>query len=163
MLTTLRVVELLSLAVWLGGMVFFAFFVAPAAFAVLPNRHLAGSLVGWLLPRIHLLGLVCGLLFLVALALEQRLAGGSLRVMLVPAVLILLVLLSSGVNHYVLAGQMTGLRADMKDAFGGVDQTPKDDPLRSRFGRLHGYSSLLMTVNLALVLGLFVLAVRRLH
>lgn len=162
MLTTLRIVELLSLAVWLGGMVFFSFFVAPAAFAVLPSRHLAGSLVAWLLPRIHLLGLFCGLIFLVALALEQRLAGGSLRVILVPAVLILLVLLSSGVNHYVLAGKMIGLRVEMKEAFGGVDQTPRDHPLRTRFGRLHGYSSLLMTANLVLVLGLFVLAVRRL-
>jgi hypothetical protein len=163
MLTALRVVELLSLGLWLGGMVFFSFFVAPAAFAVLPSRHLAGSLVGWLLPRVHLLGLVCGLIFLASLALEQRLTGVSLRAALVPAVLILLVLLSSAVNHYVLAGQMADLRAEMKAAFGGVDQTPRDHTLRVRFGRLHGYSSLLMTANLALVLGLFVLAVRRLH
>jgi hypothetical protein len=58
---------------------------------------------------------------------------------------------------------MADLRAEMKAAFGGVDQTPRDHTLRVRFGRLHGYSSLLMTANLALVLGLFVLAVRRLH
>jgi len=163
MVTALRVVELLSLSLWLGGLVFFAFFVAPAAFAVLPSRHLAGSLVGWLLPRVHLLGLVCGLVFLAALAFEQRLGGGGLRAALVPAVLILLVLLSSGVNHYALAGPMADLRAEMKAGFGGVDQTPPDHALRARFGRLHGYSSLLLTANLLLVLGLFVLAVRRLH
>jgi len=41
----LRFLMLLSLVVWLGGLIFFSFVVAPTLFSVLPTRHLAGSVV----------------------------------------------------------------------------------------------------------------------
>ncbi|MFB3127344.1 MAG: DUF4149 domain-containing protein, partial [Candidatus Acidiferrales bacterium] len=43
MLTAARIVETLALGLWLGSMVFLSFVVAPAAFAVLPSRELAGQ------------------------------------------------------------------------------------------------------------------------
>jgi uncharacterized membrane protein len=41
----LRYLMLLSLIVWLGGLIFFSFVVAPTVFSVLPTRHLAGNVV----------------------------------------------------------------------------------------------------------------------
>lgn len=163
MLTLVRLVEFLALSLWLGAMVFFVFWVAPAAFATLPSRHLAGTLVGWLLPRLHLLGAMCGIVFLAALVIEQRVTAGSFRTLALPAILVLLVLLSSAVNHYGLSLAMAELRAQMSAAFGGMDQTPVGHELRTRFARLHGISSMLMLVNLVFVFSLLAVTVRRLR
>src|SRR5579863_3311223 len=45
-MSLLRFLMLLSLIVWIGGLILFAFVVAPTAFALLPTRHLAGK-NGW--------------------------------------------------------------------------------------------------------------------
>ena len=43
----LRFLMLLSLVFWIGGLIFFAFVLAPTAFTVLlPSTHLAGNVVG---------------------------------------------------------------------------------------------------------------------
>jgi len=47
-----EVLQLATLAVWLGAALFFSVAVAPALFAVLPSRTLAGEVVGRLLPGI---------------------------------------------------------------------------------------------------------------
>ena len=39
----LRFLMLLSLVVWIGGLIFFAFVLAPTAFQVLPSTHIAGN------------------------------------------------------------------------------------------------------------------------
>ena len=51
----LRFLMLLSLVVWLGGVIFLAFVLAPTAFSpgLLPTRHLAGSIVGRSLDLLH--------------------------------------------------------------------------------------------------------------
>lgn len=163
MLTVVRFLELLALGLWLGAMVFFAFVVAPAAFSVLPTRQQAGDLVAWILPRLHLFGLVCGIAYLLGLFIEQRLLGSSLRGLALPVGVLAVVLLLTLLNHYWLGEQLAGLRAEMSAAFGSIDQTPRDHVLRARFGRLHGFSSLLLSANLLLVLGLLALTVRRLR
>ena len=49
----LRFLMLLSLVVWIGGLIFFAFVLAPTAFSVLPTSHLAGNVVGRALGKLH--------------------------------------------------------------------------------------------------------------
>ncbi|HEX5434805.1 MAG TPA: DUF4149 domain-containing protein, partial [Candidatus Angelobacter sp.] len=44
-MTWLRALMLLCLVVWLGGIIFFGFVLAPAVFAVLPTHELAGNVV----------------------------------------------------------------------------------------------------------------------
>ena len=61
---------LLSLIVWLGGLIFFPV-VAQTAFSVLPTRHLAGSVVGRSLGILHWMGMVSGVVFLVSSLLLQ--------------------------------------------------------------------------------------------
>jgi hypothetical protein len=51
----------LALAAWLGAAVLLAASVAPAAFAVLPSRTLAGAIVGRVLPVLFITGLAIGL------------------------------------------------------------------------------------------------------
>src|SRR5690349_24965052 len=52
--------ETLLLAIWIGAALLFALIVAPAAFAVLPTRTLAGALVSRVLPVIFYAGVVIG-------------------------------------------------------------------------------------------------------
>lgn len=163
MLTALRFLELLALGLWLGALVFFSFMVAPAAFAVLPSRQLAGDLVGHLLPRLHLLGYLCGTVYLVALGVEQRLTQGSLRAVALPMLLVAAILVMTAVSQFGLEPRLAGLRAEMTAAFGAIDQVPRDHPLRVSFGRFHQVSALLLTANLLLVLVVLGLTVRRLR
>jgi Domain of unknown function (DUF4149) len=51
----------LIVAAWLGAAVLLTASVAPAAFAVLPSRSLAGALVGRVLPVLFIAGLAIGL------------------------------------------------------------------------------------------------------
>lgn len=163
MLTAARFLEFLALGLWLGGMVFFAFFFAPAAFSALPTREQAGNLVGLLLPRLYLLGTLCAAAYLIGLVLEQRSTGGNPRALLLPIALVAVALLITLYSHYGLGERLAPVRAEMTSAFGSVDATPKDHALRLAFGRLHGLSSLLMTFQLLIVLSLLILTVRRLR
>lgn len=52
-------IYLLALAVWLGGMIFFTVFTAPAVFTVLSTAD-AGKVVSTIFPRYYLMGYVSG-------------------------------------------------------------------------------------------------------
>ena len=71
-MNTFRFLRVLALVVWLGGIIFFSFVVAPTVFRVLTpvadGQHLAGAIVNQALGRLHLTGLACGALFLLAAA-----------------------------------------------------------------------------------------------
>ena len=71
------IVILVLLSAWLGAAVLVATVVAPAAFAVLPTRTLAGALVGRVLPVLFIAGLVVAL---ASLWLDSRDRGRSIRV-----------------------------------------------------------------------------------
>ena len=133
MSTLLRYLEFLSLGVWVGGIVFLSFVVAPGAFATLGSRDQAGAVVGMALGRLHLLGLVAGLVFLVArVALAKSLSAlGSAAALLVVLMLVLTI-----VSQYSVSPQMANLRAEM----GSVERTPAESPLRAEFDRLHHWS-----------------------
>jgi uncharacterized membrane protein len=161
MLTAARFLEFLALGLWLGGIVFFAFIFAPAAFAALPTREQAGNLVALLLPRLYLLGALCAGVYLAALMIELRIAGGELRALLWPATLVALALLITLYSHYGLGARLAELRAEMTASFGSVDATPRDHALRLAFGRLHGLSTVLLSFQLLIVLMLLLLTVRR--
>src|ERR1700756_2091163 len=72
MSTVLRTIEFLCLGLWLGRGVVFRFGVAPGAFRILGSRDAAGSMVGFALGRMHLLGVICGIVFLLARLARTR-------------------------------------------------------------------------------------------
>ncbi len=137
MSTVLRVTEFLSLSVWLGSVVFLSLAVAPGAFAVLGSREQAGMVVGMALGRLHWIGIICGVVFLVAHALAAK----SLPALTdLAALAVVLMLLLTLVSQFVVTPQMVNLRAEMKAQFGSVDATPPGNELRVQFNRFHQYS-----------------------
>ena len=56
---------LLALIVWIGGIIFFAFVLAPTLFGVLPTTKMAGDVVNATLGKLHWIGLASGVVFLI--------------------------------------------------------------------------------------------------
>src|SRR5579864_3211125 len=133
----LRYLMALSLIVWLGGLIFFAFVVAPTAFSVLPSRHLAGTVVGRSLVALHWMGIVSGLIFLASSILYNRLAKGTAHVFAARHLLICLMLALTLISQFVIIPRMNTLRASI----GEIDSVPPDNPARMQFDALHVWST----------------------
>ncbi len=69
----LRWLLLLSLAAWIGAILFFSTVVAPLTFQHFP-KPMAAEIAGLYLPRYYLFGSVCGIVALVTILLLQALA-----------------------------------------------------------------------------------------
>jgi len=128
---------LLSLVVWLGGLIFFAFVVAPTAFSVLPSRHLAGNVVGRSLIGLHWVGIICALAFLASSLLYSRLSRGTPHILAGRHVLIVLMLALTLVSQFGIIPRMDTLRASI----GEIDSVPPDNPVRMQFDALHVWST----------------------
>lgn len=133
----LRFLMLLSLVVWIGGLVFFAFVLAPTAFQVLPNTHLAGNVVGRALGKLHWLAIFSGIVFLISSLLYSRVTQGSAHVFAARHVLIVLMLALTLFSQYWIIPHMDTLRATVSD-FAAV---PLNDPARVQFDTLHAWST----------------------
>jgi Domain of unknown function (DUF4149) len=133
----LRYLMLLSLVVWLGGLIFFSFVVAPSAFAVLPTRHMAGSLVSRSLSLLHWMGIVSGLVLLVASLLYSRVTTGAAHLFAARHLLIVGMLALTCVSQFGISPRMARLRATV----GEIDRVPLNDPARVQFNALHVWST----------------------
>jgi uncharacterized membrane protein len=133
----LRFLMLLSLIVWIGGLLFFAFAVAPAAFSMLPTRHLAGTLVGRTLGTLHWIGIFSALVFLASSLLYNQLTRGTLHAFAARNVLIILMLVLTLVSQFGIIPRMDTLRASI----GEIDSVPPDNPARMQFDALHVWST----------------------
>ena len=135
-MTLLRFLMMLSLGIWLGGIVLFAV-LAPTAFSVLPTRHLAGSIVGPMLSRLHWIGLISGLLFLASSVAYSRLSTGDLRVLTARNLLVCAMLALTLISQFGVTSRMAALRSSM----GEIDTVPPTDPARMEFNALHAWST----------------------
>jgi uncharacterized membrane protein len=133
MVTFLRALEFLGLGLWLGSDMFLSFVVAPGAFRVLASRDQAGTIVGFSLTRMHVIGIICGVVILVARVLRTKAPG----VVAAPAALcVLLMMALTAVSQIAVSPKMAALRLQM----GSIQATATDNPLLSEFGRLHAVS-----------------------
>jgi len=128
---------LLSLVVWLGGLIFFAFVVAPAAFSVLPTRHLAGNVVARSISGLHWIGIIAGIVYLVCSMLYARITAGTPHVFAVRNLIIVLMLALTLISQFAIMPRMDGLRASV----GEIDAVPADNPIRMQFDALHVWST----------------------
>jgi hypothetical protein len=158
MLNAFRFLMLLSLAVWLGGIIFFGAVMAPALFSTLPSRHLAGAVVTRTLSSLHIIGLICGVLFLAASAAHSYLTRGSVQLLTTAHLLVVLMLVLTLVSQFAIAPKMAALRAEM----GIIDDIPINDARRLEFNRLHVWSTRLEMGVLFLGLGVLWFVARRL-
>ena len=110
--------SLVVLAAWLGAALLVAGVVAPAAFAVLPSRTLAGALVGRVLPVLFWSGMALGL---AVAAMGWSLPHGAWRT----------------AAALVVAPRIARLREQIGGAVAALDPA---DPRRQAFGRLHALS-----------------------
>jgi hypothetical protein len=123
----------LALGAWLGAIFYFSAVVAPSAFAVLPAKDMAGTLVGQSLSRLHAMGLILAIVFLIA----GGAIAGSIRVFSKPAMIgVVLMVLLTAISQNNVTHRMNELRT----AMGSVEKTAADDPRRAEFDRLHSLS-----------------------
>jgi putative copper export protein len=134
----LRFLMLLALVVWVGGLIFFAFVVAPTVFApgLLPTRHMAGEIVGRSLGALHCVGIISGIVFLIASATYSRMTSGHARLLAGRHVLIALMLTLTLISQFAISPKMHALRAEA----GVIDDLPLDNRVRMEFDRLHVWS-----------------------
>ena len=128
---------LLSLVCWIGGLIFFAFVLAPTAFSVLPTTHLAGNVVGRALGKLHWIGMICGIVFLGSSLLYSRMVDGTPHVFAARHVLLCLMLVLTLISQFGIIPRMDVLRASL----GEVSAVPIDNPARLQFDALHVWST----------------------
>lgn len=136
------------LSAWLGAALLASAVVAPAAFAVLPSRTLAGALVGRVLPVLFWSGMALGVVvLLVGRSIGAGLFGAGSAVALAGA---------CAAAQLVIAPRIEAVRASIG---GPVDALDLSDPRRQLFGKLHGVSVLCLGIaGLAALVALIVLA-----
>lgn len=133
----LRFVMVLSLVVWIGGLIFFAFVLAPTAFTVLPDTHLAGNVVGRALGKLHWIAIISGIIFLVSSLVYNRLADGTAHLFAIRHVLICLMLALTLFSQFWIIPRMDTLRAQVGD----FAKVTLDNPARVQFDALHVWST----------------------
>ncbi len=133
----LRFVMVVSLVVWIGGLIFFAFVLAPTAFQVLPNTHLAGNVVGRALGKLHWIAIISGVVFLLTSLLYSRLTDGTTHIFAMRHVLLCLMLALTLFSQFWIIPRMDTLRAQVGD-FAAV---PLNNPDRVQFDALHVWST----------------------
>lgn len=129
----LKFLQVFALGTWLGSIIFFSFAVAPGVFGILASRDEAGLVVGFSLARLHGMGVLAAILFLVA----AMLLAHSISALLRPAALgVVLMLIFTLVSMKIVIPRMDALRTQMRS----IEATPPESPLRIEFDRLHGAS-----------------------
>ena len=129
----LRAIEFLGLGMWLGSDIFLSFVVAPGAFSVLASRDQAGAIVGYSLARMHWMGIVCGVVILLARLLRIR----SLTALVAPAALgVMLMIILTVISQVAVSPKMAVLRVQM----GSIEASAAGNPWLAEFARLHAIS-----------------------
>ena len=152
----LRLVYVLALAVWLGGMTILGAVVAPTIFQTLQSaepssgRALAGLAFSAILTRFHFVAYGCGFLLLVTL-IAMALLGPRPKHVAIRCGIVVGMLLVSAYSGVAVLGEIETIQRDV----GALpSHLPEGDPRRVRFDALHQLSTRLMTVDLIAALAL---------
>lgn len=142
----------LLIGLWLGAACFFSFAVAPSAFAVLPSREIAGSLVSRTLMIVNLSGLIIGVIVL-ASSFIKRLDIKPFWLW-TERFLLLILALCCAAGQFVIALWLSYIRSQIGKP---IDEAAADDPLRLQFDNLHQYSVWVLLAAMITALILFFL------
>ena len=149
-------IRLLLLSIWLGSAVFFIA-VAQSAFAVLPQRELAGAMVSRTLAILNFGGLAIA----IVLILTSFIGAKSINrySAWIERFLLLVVGAACGIGQFVIGLWLSMLRSQMAKP---IDEVAADDPLRLQFDKLHTWSEwVLLIAMIAGVIAFFVIARRK--
>ena len=139
MSNVLLFISRLSVAFWVGGSALFTFVLTPIIFRT-QTRDVAGQIVGTLFPGFFRWGLACGAVALVSLLWVRG------RGALTPGIIIAVMLALTSFQAFYIEPRAAQLKREIPSFV----TTPKDDPLRQEFSRLHGISA---TCNLLVIGG----------
>jgi uncharacterized membrane protein len=145
-------VHLWSLVCWIGAVVFFSFFTAPAVFKTL-DRPAAGNLIGVIFPRYYLLGYVCSGLLLITYL------WGAPVVSAWKAGLILVIILATFTAGLIVQPKARKLKEQIKSAALEEDR----QSFEMQFKKLHSISVQLNSTVLLAGLVLLWLTAQGLH
>jgi uncharacterized membrane protein len=156
-MSLLRFLMLLALIVWIGGIAFFAFVEAPTLFRVLPTTKMAGDVVSASLTKLHWMGLVSGVVFLVSSLLYNWQKHARLEPFAASHMFVFLMLLLTAYSQFSITPKMHELRAEMQSA----NNLAANDSRPLEFDRLHEWSTRLEGTVLFLGIGVVVFTARR--
>jgi hypothetical protein len=156
-MSVLRFLMLLALATWLGALIFFPV-VAQTSFSALPSPHLAGMVVRGSLIKLHWIGLICGIVFLVCSLAQCRFTIGRFEAFAPSHIAIVLMLALTSVSQFIIIPRMDALRANV----GEIATLSADNPIRQSFDSMHVWSTRLESLVLLLGLVLLYMTARRL-
>lgn len=130
----------LAIACWVGGATLFTFVLTPTIFKSF-NRDMAGGIVGVLFPGYFKWGLVCGVVALASIFLSSTVKHKTIA-----AVIIAVMIAITSAQAFVIEPKAAALKKEIPS----FETTPKDDPLRIEFRKLHGVSAV---SNLVVIVG----------
>jgi hypothetical protein len=157
MATLLRIIRLYTLALWVGGEVFFVL-VAGIAFKFLPDAHIAGIVVRNSLLALHRVGTGAGIVFVLATLGLMATARDRHRARVVELALVVVMLV---LTLYSQRSVMPHMETDRLTLGGDVTKAATDAPAHKDFERLHSLSVDLE--GAVLIGGLVVLALAAVH
>lgn len=143
-MSALRTFMILALVVWIGGIIFFAFVLAPTVFTVLPSVELAGNVVSRSLTALHWMGIVSGIIFLICSVFYDSARYARFRAFTLANALMVIMLLLTLVSQFAITPRMRVLRP----------QIAASAPAHVEFERLHQWST--SDESAVLLLGLVV-------
>ncbi len=144
-MSIVKYIHMLTLCIWVGGMVFFTFVGAPAIFKELP-RDVAGVAVGGIFPKYWLMGYVCPLLLLGTLFYIARGNVGAFRVQI--GILAVATALSFA------SGMVVGVKAHaIKVQMDAEQDAVKKEELHQEFRKMHGVSAVMNLTVILLMAG----------
>ncbi len=149
----LRTFMLLALIVWIGGIIFVAFVLAPTLFAVLPSTQMAGNVVSPTLSKLHWIGLFAGAVFLICSLVYNWRKYSQLRLFSATHVFAVLMLALTAISQFTITPRMRELRS------GPLSMDTLS--AHAEFDRLHAWSTRTEGGVLLLGLALVILTARR--
>ena len=148
-------IRLLLIGLWLGAAVFFIA-VAQSSFAVLPQRELAGAVVGRTLSVLNYSGLAIGLILLLSSWIVRR--EVSRFWIWVERFLLLVLVAACAVGQFVIGLWLAMVKAQIGKP---IDEVAADDPLRIQFDNLHEWSVWVLFAGMAAALLVFFIVTNR--
>jgi uncharacterized protein DUF4149 len=134
----LRAIRLLTIVIWVGGLIFFAFVEAQVAFHIMGTAPPFGALIAGSIGALNQMGQICGLLFaLSTLVLCSRAGTTGRKLLLAQALLVFLMMAATAVVQLRIVPAM---ERDRIAAGGEIDSAPPDNPARSDFNSMHTLS-----------------------
>jgi len=135
---------LLSLSLWLGGIIFFTAVEAPVILNHVHDKTLGGEIINQSLGKLHWLGIICGLVFLLASLLRGFFSSENRKLLTLPHFLVVVMLAATAVSQHFILPAIAQLR-----------EAQANSAAETQFQHLHNWSVGLESI--ALLLGLVLL------